>query len=157
MQQPTGTMQQILPARVVEFLRFSAVGCSGIAVNLGAYYALTRMLAVPMAVASPIAIELSVIWNFALNDVWTFGGRRLQSGLASRIGRFHAVSLAAGLMNYSILLLLARAGWWDMVANLVGIAAGALVKFAVNSAWTWRELGADPRPPTLTVREERAQ
>jgi len=154
----SGGVRSILNARVVEFFCFSVVGCSGIAVNLGAYYAFTRWLAVPMTLASPMAIELSVLWNFALNDRWTFGGRRLHNGLAARVGRFHAVSLVAGLMNYSILLLLAKAGWWDMAANLVGIAVGALAKFAVNSAWTWRELDADSQASTtFAVREEQIQ
>ena len=143
--------------RAVEFLRFSAVGCSGIGVNLGTYYGLTRWLAMPIATASPLAIELSVLWNFVLNDRWTFGGRRTERRLAARVGRFHAVSVAAGGINYLILLLLAMAGWWDIAANLIGIAAGAVVKFGVNSSWTWREQRSASQMAAVALRQGRAQ
>jgi dolichol-phosphate mannosyltransferase len=125
--------------RAIEFGCFSAVGCSGIGVNLGAYYALTRIAALSLELASPIAIELSVLWNFALNDAWTFGARRAEGRLLTRLGRFHAVSLAAGALNYVILLALTRSGWWDISANLMGIGVAAVMKFAINSSWTWRE------------------
>ncbi len=131
--------------RVREAACFAAVGCSGIAVNLGAYYVLTRGVGLPIELASPPAIELSVLWNFALNDAWTFGRRRTARRLLGRIGRFHAVSLGAGVLNYLILLVLARAGWWDIGANLIGIGVAAVMKFAINSSWTWREHEATPR------------
>jgi len=62
--------------------------------------------------ASPVVIELSVVWNFILNDRWMFGGRQTKSRLVARAAWFHAVSLAAGVINYLILQMLARAGWW---------------------------------------------
>jgi dolichol-phosphate mannosyltransferase len=139
----------------IEFVRFSAVGCSGIVVNLGIYYVLTRIAAVPIEMASPIAIELSILWNFALNDVWTFGGRRTDGGLPVRVVRFHAVSLVAGALNYAILIALARAGWWDIYANFVGIGVAAVAKFGVNAKWTWRERGADYQRSPLAVPEGR--
>jgi dolichol-phosphate mannosyltransferase len=137
----------------IEFICFSAVGGSGIVVNLGAYYALTRGGGLPVEVASPIAIELSILWNFALNDVWTFAGREVEGRLLARVGRFHAVALAAGALNYAVLILLTRAGWWDIAANLVGIGTAAVVKFAINSSWTWREQPTGSRPATLTLPE----
>lgn len=139
--------------RVIEFVCFSTVGASGILVNLGAYYALTRAAGLPVEVASPVAIELSIVWNFALNDIWTFGGRRAEGRLLARVGRFHTVALAAGALNYAILLVLVRAAWWDILANLIGIGMAAAAKFAINSSWTWREHEAAPRASTLTVRD----
>lgn len=129
--------------RGIEFLCFSLVGLSGVAVNVGAYYGLTRPAGMALELAAPVAIELSVIWNFLLNDRWTFRRRRTDSGAAARLGRFHAVSLVAGLVNYGLLLALVRlAGWPDVPANVCGIVVGAAAKFAVNSAWTWREAPA---------------
>jgi len=125
--------------RAIEFLRFCGVGSSGVAVNLGAYYALTRAAALSIELAAPIAIELSVLWNFRLNDTWTFVARQTEGRLFARLARFHAVSLGAGLLNYVILLVLASAGWWDVSANLIGIGVAAVMKFAINSSWTWRE------------------
>ena len=80
------------------------------------------------------------MWNFVHNSAWTFR-QRDSSPWPSRLVRFHLVTLAAGAVNYSILVLLVRGlGIPDLLANLVGIAAGALVNYSANSLWTWRQI-----------------
>ncbi len=64
---------------VVEFIKFCAVGGSGVGVNLGIYALLTRWLNIDPAVASPIAIEISLLTNFLLNERWTFVERTMRS------------------------------------------------------------------------------
>jgi dolichol-phosphate mannosyltransferase len=130
--------------RIREFVKFMAVGTSGVIVNLGAYYLLTRFGDLSLTLASPLAIEASILWNFLLNDRWTFRHRETDGGGAVRLGRFHAVSVIAGVVNYGLLIALAALGWWDMLANLVGIVLGGTAKFAVNSSWTWREQATTP-------------
>ena len=76
---------------------------------------------------------------------------------STRLVRFHVVSLAAGAINYALLLALARIGWWDIAANLAGIAAGAAVKFGINSSWTWRELEADAEAAPFTLPQGRVE
>jgi dolichol-phosphate mannosyltransferase len=93
-----------------------------------------------MEYASPIAIELSILSNFALNDLWTFRNRTTNTALWKRLYRFHLVSLCAGLANYSVLLSLAKIfNVWDILANLIGISIGTLINYSMNSLWTWRE------------------
>jgi dolichol-phosphate mannosyltransferase len=132
--------ERLLGRPAVEFLSFSLVGLSGVAVNLGLYAVLTRTLSISLHVASPLAIETSIIWNFTWNDTWTFGRRLAQASLPRRLARFHAVCALGGVLNYLILVLSVGVfGWWDIYGNLLGILAGAVAKYAVNSAWTWRE------------------
>lgn len=124
----------------LEFLRFSVVGLSGVAVNLGLYLVLTRAFSLSMHLASPLAIEASVFSNFLLNNTWTFRHRLVQAPLLWRLGRFHAVSGLGGVVNYAVLVVMVHVfGWSDVVANLAGIAAGVAVTFTMHSAWTWRE------------------
>ena len=52
----------------VEFVKFCAVGGSGVGVNLGIYALLTRVFVLAPALASPIAIEISLLTNFLLNE-----------------------------------------------------------------------------------------
>ena len=131
---------QSLRHRATELLKFGVVGLSGTCVNLGLYALLSRPLSMSIYLASPLAIEASILWNFGLNDAWTFAGRSvLATSTFVRLGRFHAVCAVAGVVNYTLLVLLVESGgWWDIYANLFGIIAGAVLKFAVNSAWTWR-------------------
>ncbi|MGE0384298.1 MAG: GtrA family protein [Gammaproteobacteria bacterium] len=137
---PAEVLRTLLRRRgTAEFFRFCAVGGSGVVVNLGAYALFTRAAGMAMEIASPIAIEISLITNFLLNERWTFAGRRLGSTCAQRLLRFHAVCLVGGAINYAALLVLVRHGWWDLAANMAGIALGVAAKFAASAYWTWKE------------------
>jgi dolichol-phosphate mannosyltransferase len=125
--------------KLEEFLKFAIVGGSGVFVNMGCFFFLTRYAELNIEIASPIAIEISILTNFLLNNIWTFRKRNTRVGLASRIFRYHLVTGLAGLVNYGILLLLAKVfGIHDLVANLIGIMVGMFINFFLNSLWTWR-------------------
>jgi dolichol-phosphate mannosyltransferase len=124
------------------FAKFCIVGASGVLVNMGAYAGLTRLAGMPMEFASPVAIELSILSNFALNHLWTFKWRQSSGSWRRKLAQFHLVSSVAALVNYGVLLGLVKSfGIWDIGANLVGIAAGTMINYGMNSLWTWRNSG----------------
>ena len=124
-----------------EFIKFCVVGGSGVFVNMGIYVLITRLLGVPYYIASPIAIELSILWNFTWNNFWTFKKRDASATWIGRLIRFHVVAGVAGLANYAALLVLVSVlGVWDVLANLIGIAFGTLINYFMNSLWTWKEI-----------------
>jgi dolichol-phosphate mannosyltransferase len=130
--------------KLEEFLKFAVVGGSGVVVNMGSFFLLTRHAGLNLEYASPIAIEISILTNFFLNNIWTFRKRNTRVGLLSRIFRYHLVTGLAGLVNYGILLLLAKVfGIHDLVANLIGIIVGTFINFFLNSLWTWRIKGEE--------------
>ena len=53
--------------------KFGIVGLSGIAINEGILIYLKEFASFEIWIASPIAIELSIMSNFISNDLWTFG------------------------------------------------------------------------------------
>jgi len=120
---------------------FAAVGCSGIVVNMGLLWILTRFFGIYYLVSSIIAIEVSILNNFAWNDRWTFGRDtgHLHRSLAKRIGLFHAVSVGGAAINWLILLALTQfAGVFYLVSNLAGILAGFVWNYLVNRNVTWK-------------------
>jgi len=129
----------ISSVRFSEFLKFAVVGGSGVGVNMGMLYLLTRSFHVPLEVASPIAIETSILSNFTLNNLWTFRKRMTHVPFWSRLFRYHLVTGLAGVVNYLVLLLLVHMlGINDLISNLVGIGVGTVINFFLNSFWTWR-------------------
>jgi dolichol-phosphate mannosyltransferase len=123
-----------------EFLKFCIVGTSGVFVNMGLLILFTRMFGLLIEYASPIAIELSIISNFVLNNIWTFRTRLVKTSLLKRLLRFHIVAFSAGIVNYIILLSLHYGlGFMDIIANLIGIAAATIVNYVLNSRWTWKK------------------
>jgi dolichol-phosphate mannosyltransferase len=121
-----------------QFIRFALVGVSGLLVNLSAYLLLTRWGHLAAAAASPRAIELSILSNFVLNDVWTFRSHQTTVAPHVRLLRFHGVSALAGVLNYLVFVTCVYAlHLHDVAAILIGVLAGLLVNYFANSLWTW--------------------
>ena len=129
----------INPAKMKEFIKFGTVGGLGVLVNMGFFFIFTRYAGIRIEFASPMAIEISILCNFFLNNAWTFRRRDTKIGFGGRILRYHLVTAVAGGVNYVTLLLLTKLlGMHDLIANLIGIGLGTFINFFLNSMWTWR-------------------
>ena len=122
------------------FLKFGVVGASGVAVNLIAFTALMR-LGMSKYLASPIAIEVSIITNFLLNDFWTFSARDMNDRIHIRGLKFNAVSFVALAVSYSTFLLLSVLDPQGVpqVHQAIGIVPATLINYFLNSYWTFKE------------------
>jgi putative flippase GtrA len=107
------------------FAKFGAVGATGVVVNL-ATLAVVRRMGVHTNLASAIAIELSIISNFIINHLWTFGDRRGKDGpsVGQHLLRFHLVSLGGGLIQFVIFIVL-NVVWLRLFGSEAAIAAYA--------------------------------
>lgn len=125
------------------FFRFGIVGLSGIVVNEGLLALFTKVFLWPVGVAGALAIEISIITNFLLNNYWTWRTSRDKSFLI-RLLRYHSVAIISGLVNYAILLFLSGLGMEPLIANLFGIAVGTVINFFLNHYWTFARKSAKP-------------
>ncbi len=145
------------------FLKFAVVGSSGVLVNLGIYWLMSRGLDLRHNLwaenaAYAFSVEISIITNFLLNDLWTFRDRRSASPFTIRFYRFHMVSFvgfginwgAFALINWMLhksgLVLLGNFEMLgrtrnidDLIAACIGIGAAMSWNFAANLLWTWKE------------------
>jgi dolichol-phosphate mannosyltransferase len=129
---------KITSKKLQEFIKFAIVGSSGVLVNMGLLFILTRFLSVRLEIASPIAIEVSILSNFTLNNLWTFKKRNTHVPFWTRLFRYHLVTGLAGVVNYVVLLLLVNNfGLHDLLSNLIGILIGTIITYSLNSLWTW--------------------
>ena len=123
---------------ILRILKFGIVGATGVVVNMGLLAFFKGVLHIPLWLAGFLAIELSILSNFVLNDIWTWRDRRKRS-FWNRIWRYHvSVGITAYGLNYPILLLLTK--MLDMqylIANLVGIAVASAANFIINHFWTY--------------------
>lgn len=121
------------------FIKFAAVGLTGVFVNLGCFTGLL-MAGVNEYVASPIAIELSVIWNFFLNNYWTFGSRKTSDRTHIKGLKFNAVSFVSLILSYGVFIGSSFA-FPSAPAQLhqgLGIIPGAIANYFLNAYWTFR-------------------
>jgi len=142
-------------------MKFLIVGASGVPVNLGTVFIVTKALedllstSTRDAVSYLAGIALSIFTNFLLNNFWTWGDRTqcAETGFFNRMLRFYLVSSLACIVQYVTSILLSRAlmhahlfskeisgayRLYHIVAPLVGIALGTIINFSLNHIWTFR-------------------
>jgi dolichol-phosphate mannosyltransferase len=124
-------------------LRFGVVGVSGVVVNQGLLMLLHGSLGLALWAASAIAIEISVVNNFFLNNQWTWRydhQNSLSSWLRKAMQYHVAVGASALIGNLPILMLLVHVFAVDYrIANLIGISVASLLNFVANELWVFRK------------------
>ncbi len=152
--------------------RFAAVGFSGVFINLGMLWLFADVLHVdervaaalkqPLAVfgvkstlSSALAIEVSIIWNFLLNNAWTFSDRNAQAsaGFLARMARYNVVSLVGLVIQLAAFVALCAmfvrmfelddVGIWKYPAQLVGIGVAMAWNLVSNFYFTWAQRSQD--------------
>ena len=123
-------------------IRFGAVGLSGVGVNMFFLWFFTEVGGIHYMISSPLAVEISIVSNFLLNDAWTFRDAPSRARFSVRLMRFHLTALGGFVLNYAVLIGLTElAGVYYLLSNLAGIVAGMAWNYTVNVKWTWRRSG----------------
>lgn len=131
-------LNNILSSRL---LKFCIVGASGTIVNMGVLFLLSEYVRIQYFLSSLVAIELSILSNFYLNLLWTWGDRVGETSTWEKLFRYHmGVAGTAFLCNYLILLALTEwFGMYYLISNIIGIAVGTISNFLINDRWTFRQ------------------
>ena len=160
---PPGTANRSLLAK---YGKFVVVGLTGVVVNLVVFvltldafspsptFSLVHSLLksatstasnpVHNFVASAVAFVVATLWNFALNNVWTFRtDRGHRHRLPRRLGLYYGVSLGSLAVNEVVLFGLSYL-LPPLFGQAVGILAGSVVGFAGNYRVTFAEAAAPP-------------
>jgi dolichol-phosphate mannosyltransferase len=121
------------------FIKFLIVGASGTVVNL-LFFTLLLHVGVNKYLASPIAIETSILWNFFLNSSWTFRWRQTKDSVQIKGLKFNIVSFIALFVSYGtfVVLSLRFPSVAPQVHQFIGIVPATLVNYLMNSYWTFR-------------------
>ena len=117
--------------------RFNAVSLAGFGVQ-AAVLALLLHAGADYLVATAVAVEISVLHNFAWHRRWTFRDRGRERAGASLL-RFHlsngAVSMAGNLLFMRMLV--GEAGMPALWANLLSNALCGLLNFLLADRWAF--------------------
>ena len=124
-------------------VKYGLTGFVGALINLGTFQILLD-LGLHKFLASPIAIEISIVSNFLMHNYWTFAERNMIGSKRIRGLKYNAVALATLTLNYatfvglSILFPLAL----PVLLQACGIVPAAALSYFMNSCWTFRETPA---------------
>ncbi len=129
------------------FIKFALTGLSGVFVNLGSFQLLILLGVHPM-LASPVAIEISILSNFLINNFWTFRDRNMVDRHRIRGMKYHLVSLGTLALSYGTFLVLNLL--WPAVPPVYlqgcAIVPAVLFNYVINSAWTFRAYSKNGTP-----------
>jgi len=139
-----------------KIIKYAIVGGLGTVVNEGVLLLLKPVL--PIAVSLALAIEFSILFNFLLNDVWTFKKERVGSFL-NRMVKFHVSSLVGGVVQYAVVIVLILlilpygnltsilfllffssvhlSSIYLAIMNFIGVVAGFGVRFVLSIKYVW--------------------
>lgn len=93
--------------------------------------------------ASAIAIELSIISNFILNNFWTFASRADDTHLGLKGLKFNLVSFVALGVSFTTFFILTHffgftSRGQELIAQAIGIIPATVMNYFLNSYWTWK-------------------
>jgi len=121
------------------FQKFIVVGSFGLVVNQALLILFHEGLNVRLAVASPVAIAVSMVVTFVLNEAWTWHDRG-SGPIVHRLLFYCPINSVGLLINYGVLTFLVNHhGWHYVLANIVGAGFAAVWNFTLNHLITWRE------------------
>jgi putative flippase GtrA len=121
------------------FRRFLVVGAVGLLVNQASLAFLHDIAEIAVVMASPVAILLSMVVTFMLNEHWTWHDRGT-GRVVSRAMTYVPINLGGLLINWGTLYYLnEQHGVHYLAANLIGAGLAAIWNFTLNHAITWRE------------------
>lgn len=122
----------------IRWLRFNAVGAVGMALQLSVLAMLNQITSHYLA-ATAVAIEITLLHNFAGHVRYTWRDRAQDGGLWRRCARFHlsngAVSMAG---NLALMPLLVEGAQMPVVAaNGLAVLACSVVNFLLSDGWVF--------------------
>jgi putative flippase GtrA len=126
------------------WLRFNLVGAIGMAVQLGTLAALHRIAPAHILIDTAIAVELTLLHNFAWHTRYTWHDRA-GSSRTQQLLRFHAangiVSLAGNIVLMRVFVQTLHVRF--LVANLLAISCCALANFLASHCWAFAAKPSD--------------
>ncbi len=122
-------------------VRYGVTGCVGMLINLGSFQLLLEF-GLHKFLASPIAIEVSIVSNFLMNNYWTFADRMLVGRKRIRGLKFNLVALSTLAVSYATFVALSML--FPQVSPVwlqaCGVLPAAALNYLMNSAWTFRRV-----------------
>ncbi len=129
------------------FIKYCIVGGIGVFVHLATYMTASSLLReggelslFGFRVAVLIAIEVAILFNFSLNNIWTFALSRL-SGRQMIAGflKYNVACLFGAIANYAVSSYLFALGWVDLLAVITGAATGMIWNYTMSRIVAWKD------------------
>jgi dolichol-phosphate mannosyltransferase len=123
----------------IDYIKFISVGVIGSALHFTVLYIMHITLGYVYNASLLIAIEMTIIMNYFINNLWTF--RQItHQGHAIIIGliKFNILSGIGGVVSYYLSISLYESGMNWVLSSVVGAIVASLWNYNLNRIMTWQ-------------------
>lgn len=125
-----------VPALIIKFLKFAAVGASGVIVDFSITYFAKEKLGIQKYVANALGFSIAATTNFFLNRNWTFENHDPQ--ITEQFIKFFLIAVVGlGLNTIMIWFAHQRKGYNFYLAKGIAIALVMFWNFIANFLFTF--------------------
>ncbi|OYR67530.1 polysaccharide biosynthesis protein GtrA [Halorubrum ezzemoulense] len=124
----------------VQMRRFIVVGALTAGLQLALLWLFVDTAGLNYIVGATIAIEITIVCSYVLNNAWTFRASRntgaseyLAGLLKTNLVRGTAIPIQLGVLA----ALVEWAGVMYLIANVAAILVSGLYRFVLDAHWTW--------------------
>jgi len=119
---------------------FAGVGVIGLAVQLAVLALLTHLSSMPAAPATAIAVEITLLNNFAWHERWTWRDRAAgRPAVFTRLARFHVGTGVVSLVG-NVAAAVTLVEWLHapvLVANIVAVGVLGVINFLIADRYVF--------------------
>ncbi len=125
------------------FIEYCVVGALGVAVNLSMYFTVSLLLGESPQYglfSTPLlaGIEAAIMFNFLLNNAWTFSYAKLRGWRAvTGFTKYNVVCAFGALANIAITAFLFRSGMATIGSLAIGAFVGMIWNYTIGRLFTW--------------------
>jgi len=128
------------------FVQYCIVGLLGVAVNSFVYWVSSRFLFEETAAAFSdislaflLGIEAAILFNFYLNNAWTFSQAKLKGWRAvTGFIRYNAACAIGALAAYSVAYFLLARGFGEVWSVVLGSGVSVIWNYTMSRLFTWK-------------------
>jgi len=120
--------------------RFAAVGVLTAGVQLVLLWLLVETVELNYLLSATIAIEVTIILSYVLNNAWTFQSTRNAGVVDYTVGLLKTNVVRWTAIPIQLGILFGLVEWVDsqyLLANAVAIVLSGIYRYVLDARWTW--------------------
>ena len=128
------------------FVQYVLVGAVGLAINEGVLFLATGVVGLSYVIGGFLGRAISILANYAMNDVWTWGGRggsgaRQWSVRGAKYVLTRIVGIGIGLSALVVFVEVFAIHY--LIANVLAVGVGVVWGFGVSERWVWADASTE--------------
>lgn len=124
----------------LQLRRFVIVGTIAAGVQMALLWFLVDAVSVNYLIGATIAIETTIVFQYVLNNAWTFQAIQNTGTMAYLYGLFKTNLVRGSAIPIQLGVLFALVEWRSvpyLAANAVAIVISGIYRYVLDARWTW--------------------